>query len=368
MSQPTEDAHGPVNPLPAGTKAAAQRRVEQIHAFRAELKDLQAHGLLSLSPDQSRALTEHHDHLLSDLASRFDVDRTEAERQMSLGMRVASLLGAVALSAAVFLFFYRFWGLLSVPVQVVLLMAAPVAASLLVEVAARREKTLYFASLLALVAFASFVLDLNVIASIFNLPPSPGGFLAWGLFAFALAYAYRLRILLLLGIGCIGIWIAAVLTSATGAYWDGLLLRPENFIVAGILALAASAVHARRGEEDFAFIYRVTGWLAVLLPIFFLSEVGEISYLPVSPLASRRLYDVLGFAAGAGVVWMAIKRQWPVTMNIGGLFLVLFLCLKLFDWCWDWLPRYIFFLLIAAVAMGLLAMLQWLRKHANARA
>jgi hypothetical protein len=64
---------------------------------------------------------------------------------------------------------------------------------------------------------------------------------------------------------------------------------------------------------------------------------------------------------------MAIKRQWPVTLNIGGLFLVLFLCLKLFDWCWDWLPRYLFFLLIAAVAMGLLAVLQRLRTHANVR-
>ncbi len=347
------------------TKADAQRRVEQIGAFRAELAELEANAVLTLTPDQSVVVRQHHDRLLADLAQRFDVDRTQAEKQMSLGMRVASLLGAVALSAAVFLFFYRFWGLLSVPVQVVLLVAAPLVTGIGVEVAARREKTLYFASLLALVAFASFVLDLNVLASIFNLPPSPGGFLAWGAFAFAFAYAYRLRILLLLGIGCTGIWLAAALTSISGAYWDALVSRPENFVVAGLLALAASALHLRRREDDFAFVYRAVGWLAVLLPIFFLSEWGEMSYLPLSPLATRHVYDVIGFAVGAGVVWGAIREQWPETLNIGGLFLVLFLCLKLYDWCWDWLPRYVFFLLIAGVAMGLLGVLQRLRARAE---
>ncbi len=343
------------------TREEAQKRVDEIHAFRAELGRLEGDGVLILSPDQSAAVGRHHDQLLAALAQRFDVDRTQAERQMSLGMRVASLLGAVALSAAVFLFFYRFWGLLSLANQVILLVAAPIVAGLGVEVAARREKTLYFASLLALVAFASFVLDLSVIGSIFNLPASPGAFLAWGLFAFVFAYAYRLQLMLLLGIGCVVVWLGATLTSLTGAYWPAGIMRPENVVIAGVLALVASAHHARRGEADFAFIYRFVGWIAVLLPLFFLSEWGAMSYLPLSPIAARRLYDVVGFALGAGAIWLAIRRQWPETMNVGGLFLVLFLCLKLFDWCWDWMPRYLFFLLIAAVAIALLAVLHRVR-------
>lgn len=343
------------------TRDQAQKRVDDVRAFRAELARLEAEGVLTLSPDQSAAIRAHHDQLLGTLAQRFDVDRTDAERQMSLGMRVASLLGAVALSAAVFLFFYRFWGLLSVPVQVGLLVAAPIMAGVGVEVAARREKTLYFASLLALVAFAAFVLDLNVIGSIFNLPASPGGFLAWGLFAFVFAYAYRLQLMLLLGIGCAGIWVCATLVSLNGAYWPSFILRPETVAIAGVLALLASAYHARRVESDFALLYRLVGWAAVLVPLFFLSEWGAMSFLPLSALAARRLYDVVGFVLGAGVVWIAIRHQWQETMNIGGLFLVLFLCLKLFDWCWDWMPRYLFFLLIAGVAIGLLAVLQRLR-------
>ena len=122
-----------------------------------------------------------------------------------------------------------------------------------------------------------------------------------------------------------------------------------------------SALHARRDEEEFAFIYRLVGWCAVLLPLFFLSEWGGMSYLPLSPLAVRRLYDVLGLVLGAGVIYIAIRRQWAETMQVGGLFLVVFLCLKLFDWCWDSMPRYLFFLLVAAVAVGLLAVLQRVR-------
>jgi uncharacterized membrane protein len=358
-------ATSPTAAAPATTREQAQQRVDQIAAFRAELARLEAEGVLSLSPDQSRRAREHQDDLLARLAGQFDVDRTQAEKQVSLGMRIASLLGAVALSVAVFLFFYRFWGLLSVPVQIVLLTTAPILIGISVEVAARREKTLYFAWLLALVAFASFVLDLSVIASIFNLPPSPGGFLAWAVFAFVFAYTYRLRTLLLLGIGCAGIWLGAVLMSLSGAYWPGFIVRPENVMLAGALALAVCVLHSRRGDASFALIYRTFGWVALLLPIFFLSEWGDMTYLPLPPIAARRIYDVLGFVLGTGAVWLAIRRQWPETVNIGGLFLVLFLCAKLYDWCWDWMPRYLFFLLIASVAIGLLAVLQRMRGRAS---
>jgi hypothetical protein len=334
------------------TREQAQKRVDEVRAFRAELARLEEEGVLALPSDRADAIRRHHDELLAVLARRFDVDRSDTEKQMSLGMRVASLLGAVALSAAVFLFFYRFWGLLSVPVQIALLVAAPIVAGLGVEVAARREKTLYFASLVALVAFASFVLDLGMLGSIFNLPASPGAFLAWGVFAFLLAYGYRLQLMLLVGIICAGIWIGATLTALRGAYWPAAIMRPENVMIAGALALFAGVVHARRGEEDFSYVYRLVGWIAVLLPIFFLCQWGAMSYLPLSPTAARRMYDVVGFVLGCGVVWIAIRRQWPETMNVGGVFLVLFLCLKLFNWCWDWMPRYLFFLLIAGVAIA----------------
>jgi uncharacterized membrane protein len=345
------------------TREQAQQRADEVRAFRAEFDRLRAEGVLVVSPEQAAIVARHHDGVLEDLAKRFDVDRTAAERQMSLGMRVASLLGAIALSAAVFLFFYRFWGLLSVPLQVILLASAPVIAGAGVEVAARREKTLYIASLLALVAFASFVLDLSVLGSIFNMPPASGAFLAWALFALLLAYAYRLRLLLFVGVCCAGIWISAVLTSLTGVWWDNFLLRPENLVIAGAISLGAAHVETRHGDRGFAQVYRALGWLAVLFPTLWLSEIGEISYLPASPFLVRHFYDVVGFALGIAVVWLAIRRGWTETVNGAGLFVAAFLCLKLYDWCWDWMPRYLFFLTIGVVAIVLIAVLQRLRGH-----
>lgn len=77
----------------------------------------------------------------------FDVDPTTAQKQLTLGLRIVSFLGAVALSAAVFFFFYRFWGVKSSAAKVAVLVAVPMLCTFGVEIAARKEKTLYFASL-----------------------------------------------------------------------------------------------------------------------------------------------------------------------------------------------------------------------------
>ena len=138
--------------------------------------------------------------MLRGLARKYDVDTTAGQKQMSLGMRIISFLGAAAISAALFFFFYRIWGLISTPIQVVILLLGPVLAALGVELASRKEKTLYFAAIIGLVAFACFVLNLSVLGQIFGITPTQNAFFAWALFAFILAYTYGLRILLVAGI------------------------------------------------------------------------------------------------------------------------------------------------------------------------
>jgi hypothetical protein len=88
----------------------AQARLDRIEAFASELAELRRDGTVSLDEAQLHAIAEHHRRLTADLAARFDVDRGAGQRQMTLGMRIASLLGAIALCAAVYLFFYRIWG------------------------------------------------------------------------------------------------------------------------------------------------------------------------------------------------------------------------------------------------------------------
>ncbi|MGB8299525.1 MAG: DUF2157 domain-containing protein, partial [Azonexus sp.] len=98
----------PERPVPS--RAEAQARVDDIHTFRNELARLADEGMLRLDAAQQATVDKHHDHLLAEFATLFDVDRDSRAKQLSLGMRVASFFGALALAASAFFLFYQFWG------------------------------------------------------------------------------------------------------------------------------------------------------------------------------------------------------------------------------------------------------------------
>jgi len=79
--------------------AEAQQRADRIQAFRAELAELRREGLLSIPEPELEAVEAHHRRILMDLVGRFDVDISEHGEQLSLGMRIASIVGLVALGA-----------------------------------------------------------------------------------------------------------------------------------------------------------------------------------------------------------------------------------------------------------------------------
>ncbi len=341
-------------------KSEAQRRADRIRAFRAELGQAEQDGAIGLTDEQRRGLASYHDGLLKKLAGDFDVDTTGEQKQLTLGMRIVSFLGAAAISAAVFFFFYRFWGLLSTPVQVLILIAAPVLATLGVEFAARKERTLYFAAIVGLVAFACFVLDLSMLGQIFSITPTQNAFLVWSLFAFILAYTYGIRILQVAGILSLLGYLAATMGTWYGCYWLSFGERPENFLVAG-LAIFGLAFVPHRKHTEFPPYYRVFGLLALFIAILILSNWGAISYLPFGRKTVEYLYQVAGFTAAGLTIWMGIRNHWPGTTNLGSTFFTLFLYTKFFDWWWDWMPKYLFFLVLGLVAILLLLVLKRLR-------
>jgi len=69
----------------------------------------------------------------------------------------------------------------------------------------------------------------------------------------------------------------------------------------------------------------------------------------------------VGFAAAGLSVWAGIRSGLPAVANMGAGFFALLLYLRFFDWWWDWMPGYLFFLIIAAVSIGLLAVFRRLR-------
>src|SRR5262249_5864068 len=158
--------------------------------------------------------------------------------------------------AALVMFFTRFWGYFATPVQVTIIALAPFAALLGTEYAARRERTLYFAGLLALVTLAAFINDLAMLGRIFNLTSSEKALLAWGALAILLAYRYGLRLLLLVGLGFLLCYASATFTDLWGLHWLRFVDRPEHFGAMGLAVFAVPRFVRHERHTDFPAVYR----------------------------------------------------------------------------------------------------------------
>jgi hypothetical protein len=345
----------------SSAKHDAQRRADRIRAFREELAELERQGVLTLDAAQRVTVESHLRQTLADLAQRFDVDTTASQKQISWGMRIASTFGGLALCAAVVLFFQRIWGLLGIPAQVAVLVVTPLVMLAATEFAARRERTLYYGSLLSLVAFGAFVLNLSVLGSIFNLTPGRDALLAWGLFGLLLAYAYGLQLPLAAGLICMLGYLAACFSSWMGAPWLSFPERPENFLLGGLILLAVPGLRHQRWYAEFDWLYRTLGLLTLFLAILILSEWGAVSYLPMRQSTVEAIYQVTGFAGAGIALWIGIRSRFAGVANLGAVFLTLFLYLRFYHWWWDWMPGYLFFLVIGLVSIGLLTLFRKLR-------
>lgn len=339
----------------------AQRRAERIAAFTDELAELRREQVLQLSDIEAQAVTRHHQQLLAHFRQTLDIDADNRARQLSLGMRLASLIGALALAAALFFLFYQFWGLFDVVTQVAVLIGSSLGSLLLCFWLQRRDSSGYYAKLAAVLAFVCFVLNLSMLGQIFNITPSEKALLPWGALALLLAYQCRQRLLLVVALLCFGLFLAARLSDWVGWYWWELDERLENFLPAALLFLVPQLIDQTR-RLGFAACYRVLGLLYLFGPVLILGYWGEGSYLDWPTHWIEIFYQTLGFVLAGLVIWLGIRRGWGEVVNTGlGFALILLFC-KLFDWWWELLPRYLFFLLLGLIALLLLVMLQRWRR------
>ena len=353
-------------------RSEAQQRTDEIGIFQAELARLEVEGVLRLDPAQQQAVREHHAALLAGFAGRFDIDRNVQARQLSLGMRVASFLGALALAASVFFLFYQFWGHFDETAQVAILLGAALASMGLTVLVQTRDASGYFTKLVAMVAFACFVLNLTMLGQIFNITPTDRALIPWAALAFLLAYACDLRLLLAAGICCVIAFVAARVGEWSGIYWLHSGERPENFFPVAVLLFVFPQFVDHRRMTGFASIYRIFGLLCVLVPMLVLGHWGWGSYLADYDGVSTRTieggYEVAGFVASALAIWLGARRQWPDTVNTGISFFVIFLYTKFFDWWWATIPKWLFFLVLGLAAILILLVLKRLRRSGGAAA
>lgn len=341
----------------------AQQRLGQIEAFRQELKQLQAEQVLTLAPEQRQQVDAHHRQLLEHFSATLNIDADERSRQLSLGMRAASLFGALALAASLFFLFHQFWGLFSEAQQVAILLGTTLATFGLTLWLHAHDRSGYYTKLAALLAFAAFVLNLSLLGQIFNITPSDNALIPWGLLAFLLAYRCNLRLLLAAGLICVGGFIAARVGAFGGGYWLSVGDRPENFFPSALVLFCLPLAINHERFPGFAALFRVFALLFVFLPVLVLSFWGQGSYLPLDAKAVESLYQYLGFVLAGLGVWLGINRGWREVSTTSMVFGVLFLYTKLFDWWWESLPKYLFFLALGVIAVLLLVLMQRLRRH-----
>jgi uncharacterized membrane protein len=345
------------------SKTEAQHRVDQIASFRQELAQLEHSGVVALDEEQSTRIMAYHNKLIDRLTEDFDVDSTQRVKQLSLGMKISSFLGAMALGASLFFLFYQFWGNFSVTTQVTVLVAAPILSLIATWIAVEREKSGYFAKLFGSVSFTCFVLNVSMLGQIFNISPTENAFLVWAVFAFILAYAIDARLLLVAGILCLTGFISARTGTWGGCYWLDFGNHPENFFPASLLLFGLSFFRHHH-FYGFRIIYRISSLLLFFIPVLILSNWGDGSYLVFSEKTIEYCYQFIGFVGSAITIWLGIKQGWKDVVNTGNVFFTVFLYTKFYDWWWDWLPKYLFFLLIALVAILMLLIFKRLRQVA----
>lgn len=352
-------------PLGDTQKAQAQGRAEQVAAFNAELTELEREGLLQLPSEQRSRINAYHQSLLQHLRAQFDIDLSAGARHLTMGMQVVSFLGAWALAASVFFLFRQYWGYLSTIAQVTVLVAASLSTLGLTWLLHRRDHTGYFAKLATLIAFTCFALNIVLLGHIFNITPTPNAFLLFAIYAWLLAYALKVRLLLAVAMLSLFCFVGAQFATWGGSYWISMGERPENFLLVAVLLFWLPFFINQERYEGFASIYRQLSMAVFFLALLVLSNWGEGSYLPWSTHFIEGFYQLLGFAASAGVIWLGIKRGWPKLMAAGNVYFFLFLFTKFFDWWWEWLPKSLFFFLIGLTALLALLIFSRLRRVAQ---
>jgi hypothetical protein len=340
------------------SRADAQRRAQRIRAFRDELRTLREERANPLTPEQEAALDAHHEALLARLASEYDIDRTDRSVQLSRGMRLASLFGGAALVAAISLLVSRYWGALQLPGQVALLTCFPVAALGGVELSARRERTLYVASLFAIVAFGTAWMAIVFTSRLLDVPFSV--LLLWPgiLFGVALALSYGFRIVLAASLIALVLAVSGAFFASAGSPWTEVFGRLEPLVISSFVLVALSR-QLEPAREGFAVVARLVGLVMGLLALVMLSAFGNLSLLPFSDRVSEGIYQVVAFAAAAAAIAIGMRARLTHVVNTGSAMLGLLLLTRYVAWFWERLPAWAFFFGLAGCAFVALV---WLRR------
>jgi uncharacterized membrane protein len=160
-------------------------------------------------------------------------------------------------------------------------------------------------------------------------------------------------------------FVATTLIRLSGLYWAAADSRVETVLTAGGMVLAAPSLVKHRTLDDFPWVYRMLGLLAVFVAILVISLNGTLTYLPFGKRSVEIGYQLGGLGVAVLAMWQGVARRMPGIANLGAAFFSLYLYIRLFEWWWDWMPKYLFFFIIGLISLSLLYFFQRFRKRSR---
>ena len=339
------------------TRIDAEQHAEQIHAFKAELSRLEREKLLCLSKEQHQIIDQHHSQLIKHYRKTFNIDSNDKAKQLSLGMRIASLLGALALAASVWFLFYQLWDLLSLFSQTAVVIGASVASFALTLWLKVRDTDGYFCKMAGTLALACLALNTYVLGDIYNLPSSHHILGILGSYALLLGHNTQSRVLLIAAWLLLASYASMLIGQALGIGWQQAYEHPELWLGSAILLYLVVPLLQRDG----VLVKNVSTWIG-LSALSILAFWASSSFLPWPTFWVENLYLALALIACCSCIYLGIAQKNIWQYRLGTCFALTILLAKAFDWFWDLIPHAVFFLLVSLAAIGVLFALKRQRK------
>jgi len=141
----------------------------------------------------------------------------------------------------------------------------------------------------------------------------------------------------------------------------------DLLMLAGFSLLLLAGPLARL-DRGFVPITRFVALAVGLLSLLVLSASGASSASSLDVRVIEALYQGVMLLVCIGALVVAVRQGWNETVALVSVVFALFLLIRYVDWFWDVLPRYLFFLTLAALAfVWLLAMRRMRGRLADAR-
>jgi hypothetical protein len=325
-------------------------RAEQIHAFKREIASLKAAGILNLTKSQLNSINLYQQLELKKNNHPQDQQLTKKSKQLTLGMKIASFFGAITMSTSLFFLFCQFFWDFNLYSQLFVLVLTPLILTTASLFLVKHDK-IYYAKITATVALVSFALNLSLVVNILNLPVTPNIAVPLSLLGFLLAYACTSRLILTMAIITASTFFVFKIGFWNGYYWDYIGNNLEILFTPSVILLLFCKLVPQNRFIGFDAVYNSISLVILFITILFLSNWGEGSYISLAPGAIEVFYQILGLFISILAIWHGVNHSKKEFVNIGSAFLFILIYLRVFDFFWGWMPRFLFFFVIGIISL-----------------